>query len=44
MMQDLFNNNDYLGYKFPEPQYMGAKFIHRGWIAKYIPQSAERYD
>ena len=40
-MQDLFNNNDYLGYKFPEPQYLGAKFIHRGWIAKYIPESAD---
>ena len=39
-MQDLFNNNDYLGYKFPEPQYLGAKFIHRGWIAKYIPDDA----
>ena len=39
-MQDLFNNNDYLGYKFPEPQYLGAKYIHRGWIAKYIPDEA----
>ena len=29
MMHDLFDNN-YLGYKFPEPQYLGAKFIHRG--------------
>lgn len=40
MTQDLFNKNNYLGYKFPEPQYLGAKFIHRGWIAKYIPESA----
>ena len=38
MMHDLFDNN-YLGYKFPEPQYLGAKFIHRGWIAKFIPES-----
>lgn len=37
MIQDLFDNNSYLGYKFPEPQYLGAKFIHRGWIAKFIP-------
>ena len=40
MVQDLFNNNDYLGYKFPKPQYLGAKYIHRGWIAKYIPDDA----
>ena len=41
MMHNLFDNNDYLGYKFPEPQYLGAKFIHRGWIAKYIPESVD---
>lgn len=41
MMHNLFDNNDCLGYKFPEPQYLGAKFIHRGWIAKYIPESAD---
>lgn len=40
MMRNLFDANDYLGYKFPEPQYLGAKFIHRGWIAKYIPEEA----
>ena len=40
-MQDLFGNNNYLGYKFPEPQYLGAKFIHRGWIAKFIPESVD---
>ena len=28
----------YFNYSFPEPQYLGAKFIHRGWIAQYIPQ------
>ncbi|MBQ6269354.1 MAG: DNA adenine methylase [Bacteroidetes bacterium] len=39
MIQDLFNNNNYLGYKFPEPQYLGAKYIHRGWIAKFIPET-----
>ncbi|MBQ7691114.1 MAG: DNA adenine methylase [Muribaculaceae bacterium] len=36
-MASLFNYNNYLEYKFPEPQYLGAKYIHRGWIAKYIP-------
>ncbi|MBP5495720.1 MAG: DNA adenine methylase [Bacteroidales bacterium] len=40
-MKDLFSDNNYLGYRFPEPQYLGAKFIHRGWIAKYIPESAD---
>ena len=39
MMRDLFCNDSYIGYKFPEPQYLGAKFIHRGWIAKFIPDS-----
>lgn len=29
--------NDYLNYKFPEPQYLGAKYIHRAWIAQFIP-------
>ena len=33
----LFDNTKYLGYKFPEPQYLGAKYIHRGWIAQFIP-------
>lgn len=34
----LFPETKYLDYKFPEPQYLGAKYIHRGWIAKYIPE------
>ena len=37
-MQDLFSDNTYLAYKFPEPQYLGAKYVHRGWIAKHIPE------
>lgn len=40
MTKDLFLENSYLGYKFPEPQYLGAKYIHRGWIAKFVPESA----
>ena len=39
-MANLFSNNDYLDYKFPEPQYLGAKYIHRTWIAKFIPDEA----
>jgi adenine-specific DNA-methyltransferase len=27
-----------LDYKFPEPQYLGAKYIHRGWIAQFVPK------
>ncbi|MBP5562088.1 MAG: DNA adenine methylase [Muribaculaceae bacterium] len=38
MIQNLFHN-DYLGFKFPKPQYLGAKFIHREWIAQHIPES-----
>lgn len=34
----LFDETRYLDYKFPEPQYLGAKFIHRGWIAQFIPE------
>lgn len=36
----LFAETQYLDYKFPEPQYLGAKFIHRGWIAQFIPENA----
>lgn len=36
----LFAETRYLDYKFPEPQYLGAKFIHRGWIAQFIPEDA----
>lgn len=40
MTRNLFSDNDFMSYKFPEPQYLGAKYIHRGWIAQYIPESA----
>lgn len=39
-MTDLFSNNDYLSHNFPEPQYLGAKYVHREWIAQYIPNDA----
>ena len=34
----LFEDTKYLDYKFPEPQSLGAKHIHRGWIAQFIPE------
>lgn len=39
-MDTLFDDIKYLKYKFPKPQYLGAKFIHRGWIAQFVPESA----
>lgn len=39
-MRDLFSENDFLSYVFPEPQYLGSKHIHRGWIAQFIPTHA----
>lgn len=36
-MNSLFSEFDYFCYHFPKPQYLGAKYIHRGWIAQYIP-------
>ena len=32
----LFDYSKYLDYRFPEPQYLGAKYIHRGWIARFV--------
>ena len=36
----LFEDTKYLDYRFPEPQYLGAKHIHREWIAQFIPEDA----
>lgn len=33
----LFDEYKYFIYKFPEPQYLGAKYTHLPWISKYIP-------
>ncbi|MCQ2343974.1 MAG: hypothetical protein MJ002_03500 [Paludibacteraceae bacterium] len=38
-MNNLFTENDYLDYKFPEPQYLGAKYMHWDlppWFANTI--------
>lgn len=37
----LFKEQQYLDYQFPEPQYLGAKYIHRAWINKYIPEGVK---
>lgn len=36
-MQNSLFSNDFFYYKFPVPQYLGAKYIHRGWISQFIP-------
>lgn len=33
--------DDYFKYKFPEPQYLGAKFILLEWIRKFIPSDCK---
>lgn len=32
-------DDDFFYYKFPQPQYLGAKYKHLPWIAAYIPQN-----
>ena len=39
-MRNLFGDEDFMKFQFPAPQYLGAKFVHRSWIAQYIPESA----
>jgi adenine-specific DNA-methyltransferase len=33
--------DDYFKYKFPEPQYLGAKFTLLSWIEKFIPKDCK---
>ena len=33
----LFEEDKYFDHKFPEPQYLGAKYKLLGWIKKFIP-------
>lgn len=40
LQQSLFPESDFLDVKFPLPQYLGAKYIHRTWIAEHIPTDA----
>lgn len=37
----LFEEYTYFNYRFPEPQYLGAKHTHLGWIKKFIPDNAK---
>lgn len=36
----LFLDHDFLDVKFPQPQYLGAKYTHRNWITAHIPENA----
>lgn len=38
--QSLFSDIDFLEIKFPQPQYLGAKYTHRDWIVSHIPEDA----
>ena len=33
----LFDDNTFFEYKFPPPQYLGAKFTHLSWISQFLP-------
>lgn len=37
----LFEEYSFFNYKFPEPQYLGAKHTHLAWIRKYIPNNVK---
>jgi adenine-specific DNA methylase len=35
----LFDEYKYFIFKFPEPQYLGAKFSHLSWLSRHIPKN-----
>lgn len=37
IQNSLFDKEQYLDIKFPLPQYLGSKYIHKDWIARWIP-------
>jgi adenine-specific DNA methylase len=37
----LFDEYKYLEYRFPEPQYLGAKYSHLSWIGRFIPKNTK---
>lgn len=37
IQDSLFDEEQYLNIKFPLPQYLGSKYIHKDWIARWIP-------
>ena len=38
-MQNLLEGINFFPHKFPKPQYLGAKYTHRDWIASFIPKN-----
>lgn len=40
IQKSLFEEFDFFSYKFPQPQYLGAKHIFSSWIAQFIPKDA----
>lgn len=40
-MSNLFQEYEYMDYKFPAPQYLGAKYRFRPWIQEYIPKGVQ---
>ena len=36
----LFPEFQFMDYRFPQPQYLGAKYRFRSWIAGFVPQTA----
>ena len=36
-MKSLFDEYTFFDYKFPEPQYLGAKYNLLPWINKFVP-------
>lgn len=37
----LFEEYINFNYRFPEPQYLGAKYTHLGWIKNHIPENVK---
>ncbi|GHU78632.1 (2Fe-2S)-binding protein [Bacteroidia bacterium] len=37
----LFDEYKYFNYKFPEPQYLGAKFSHLAWLIQHVPRNVK---
>jgi adenine-specific DNA methylase len=37
----LFTEYEYFDYKFPEPQYLGAKYTHLSWLNEFIPKDID---
>ncbi len=41
MIKSLFQEYRNFDYKFPDPQYLGAKLSHLPWIQKFIPNNID---